>query len=61
MAIQRKELTAAQVAQLAGCSRQQIIRALETGKLRGRKIGREALIVDEDAKAFVASRRYHAH
>ena len=56
----RKELTASEVARLAGCSRRQIIRALEMRKLRGRKIGREALILDEDAQAFVASRRHLA-
>ena len=57
MATHRKELTAAQVARLAACSRQQVIRALETGKLRGRKAGSEAFIWDTDAEIFIAARR----
>ena len=57
MATHRKELTAAEVARLAGCLRHQVIRALSTGKLRGRKVGREALIWDKDAEIFIESRR----
>lgn len=50
----RKELTASEVARLAGCSRRQIMNAILTAKLRARKVGREALIWDEDANAFAA-------
>ena len=53
----RVELTASEVAMMAGCTRQAVIRALEAWKLRGRKVGGEALIWEEDAKAFAAYRR----
>ena len=52
----RIELTVSEVAALAGCSRRVVIRALLTWRLRGRRVGREALIWEEDAKAFAAYR-----
>jgi excisionase family DNA binding protein len=54
----RKELTASEVARLAGCSRQQVMRAILSAKLRARKVGREALIWDEDAEAFATFRAH---
>ena len=56
MTVYRKELTAAQVARLAKCSEQEVMRAILTWRLRARKFGRLALIWEEDARAFVASR-----
>ncbi len=50
----RKELTADEVARLAGCTRRQVLRAILSARLRARKVGREALIWAEDAKAFAA-------
>jgi excisionase family DNA binding protein len=51
----RKELTADEVARLLGCTRREVMRAILSAKLRARKVGSEALIWDEDAKAFAAS------
>jgi len=48
----RKELTASEVAQLAGCSHRQVMNAILSAKLRARKVGREALIWNEDAEVF---------
>jgi len=50
----RKELTADEVARLAGCTRREVMRAILSAILRARKIGREALIWDEDARAFAS-------
>ena len=50
----RKELTADEVAQLASCTRRQVMRAILSAKLRARKVGRETLIWDEDAKVFAS-------
>ncbi len=52
----REELTAGEVAAMLGWTQQAVIRAIQTGKLRARKIGREALIWLEDAKDFAAFR-----
>lgn len=54
---ERKELTTGQVAKMAGCSAQAVWKAIITARLRARKVGRLALIWDEDAKAFAASIR----
>lgn len=53
----REELTAGEVAAMLGWTREAVIRALEIRKLRGRKVGQEALIWVEDAKVFVAFHR----
>jgi hypothetical protein len=50
----REELTAGEVAAMLGWNREAVIRALETRKLQGRKVGKEALIWIDDAKVFVA-------
>ncbi len=57
---ERKEMTTGQVAKLAGCSSQAVWKAILTWRLRARKVGRLALIWEEDAKAFAASRRRSA-
>lgn len=49
---ERKETTTGQAAKLAGCSVQAVRKAIVTGRLRARKVGRLALIWDEDARAF---------
>jgi|CXWL01.1.fsa_nt_gi excisionase family DNA binding protein len=49
---ERKETTTGQVAKLAGCSVQAVRKAIISGRLRARKVGRLALIWDEDARAF---------
>lgn len=54
-ATERKELTTGQVAKMAGCSAQAVWKAIISARLRARKVGRLALIWDEDAKAFAAS------
>lgn len=59
-ATERKEMTTGQVAKLAGCSSQAVWKAILTWRLRARKVGRLALIWEEDAKAFAASRRRSA-
>lgn len=50
--VERKETTTGQVAKLAGCSVQAVRKAIVTGRLRARKVGRLALIWDQDAHAF---------
>ena len=57
---ERKELTTGQVAKLAGCSVQAVRKAIFSWRLRARKVGRLALIWDEDARAFAQSVR-HRH
>lgn len=48
----RRELTTGEVAKLAGCTRQAVKKAIETWRLRARKVGRLALVWDRDAEAF---------
>ena len=48
----RRELTASEVAKLAGCTRQYVHKAIKTWRLRARKVGHLALIWDKDAEAF---------
>ena len=54
---ERKELTTGQVAKMAGCSSQAVWKAILTWRLRARKVGRLALIWEEDARAFADSVR----
>ncbi len=49
---ERKETTTGQVAKMAGCSVQAVRKAIVSGRLRARKVGRLALIWDEDARTF---------
>lgn len=53
----REEVTAGEVAAMLGWAREAVSHELETRKLRGRKVGKEALIWIEDAKVFVAIHR----
>jgi hypothetical protein len=54
---ERKELTTGQVAKLAGCSVQAVRKAIVSWRLRARKVGRLALVWDEDARTFAESVR----
>lgn len=47
-----KELTTGEVAKLAGCTPQAVRKAILTWRLRARKVGKLALIAEQDAIAF---------
>ena len=53
---ERRELTTGEAAKLAGCTHEAIRKAIRTGRLRARRVGRLSLIWEEDAKAFANSR-----
>lgn len=53
----QRELTTGQVAELAGCSPQAVRKAIVTWRLRARKVGRLALVMEKDAIAFARSVR----
>lgn len=53
----QRELKTGQVAQLAGCSRQAVRKAIVTWRLRARKLGHLALVMEKDAIAFSRSVR----
>lgn len=57
---ERRELTTGEVAKLAGCTHEAVRKAIRTGRLRGRRVGRLSLIWDKDAEAFAESRRSKA-
>ncbi|MFH1724766.1 MAG: excisionase family DNA-binding protein [Elusimicrobiota bacterium] len=50
------EMTTGQVAEMAGCTREGVRKAIRTGRLRARRLGRLSLIREEDAKAFAEVR-----
>ncbi|MDE2141202.1 MAG: hypothetical protein KGJ84_02155 [Elusimicrobia bacterium] len=52
---ERKEMTSGKVAELAGCTRQAVIKAIRSGRLRARRVGKISLIWDKDAEAFARS------
>lgn len=54
---ERRELTTGQVAKLAGCTHEAVRKAIRTGRLRARRVGRLSLIWDKDAEAFAEHRR----
>lgn len=54
---ERRELTTGDVAKLAGCTHEAVRKAIRTGRLRARRIGRLSLVWDKDAQAFAESRR----
>jgi excisionase family DNA binding protein len=53
---ERRELTTGDVARLADCTHEAVRKAIRTGRLRARRIGRLSLIWEEDAKAFISAR-----
>jgi len=57
---ERRELTTGEVAKLAGCTHEAVRKAIRTGRLRGRRVGRLSLIWDKDAEAFAESRQSKA-
>lgn len=54
---ERKELTTGQTAKVAGCTLEAVRKAIRTGRLRARRVGRLSLVWEEDAKAFAEARR----
>lgn len=52
---ERKEMTSGKVAEIAGCSRQAVCKAIRAGRLRARRVGKISLIWDKDAEAFARS------
>ena len=54
---ERRELTTGQAAKLAGCTLEGVRKAIRTGRLRARRVGRLSLIWEEDARAFAEARR----
>lgn len=50
------EMTTGQVAEMAGCTSEGVRKAIRTGRLRARRLGRLSLIREEDAKAFAETR-----
>jgi excisionase family DNA binding protein len=54
--MERKELTTGQVANLAGCTREAVRKAIREGRLRARRVGRLSLVWENDAQAFAARR-----
>lgn len=52
-----KEFTTGEVARLAGCTDEAVRKAIRTGRLRARRVGRFSLIREEDATAFVNVRK----
>ena len=57
---ERRELTTGEVAKLAHCTHEAVRKAIRTGRLRGRRVGRLSLIWEKDAEAFAESRRAQA-
>ena len=53
---ERKELTTGQVAELAGCTREAVRKAIREGRLRARRVGRFSWVWENDAQAFAARR-----
>ena len=54
-----KELTTGEVAKLAGCTPQAVRKAILTWRLRARKVGKLALISEQDAIAFSSAIRQY--
>lgn len=52
---ERKEMTSGTVAELAGCSRQAVIKAIRSGRLRARRVGKISVVWEKDAEAFARS------
>lgn len=51
-----REFTTGEVAGLAGCTHEAIRKAIRSGRLRARRVGRFSLIREPDARAFAAAR-----
>ena len=61
-AVQRtphKELTTGEVAKLAGCTPQAVRKAILTWRLKARKVGKLALVAEQDAIAFSQAIRHY--
>ncbi|MFH2204436.1 MAG: helix-turn-helix domain-containing protein [Elusimicrobiota bacterium] len=58
---EQKEHTTGEVAKMAGCTREGVRKAIRTGRLRARRVGRLSLIREEDALAFVRTREDALH
>lgn len=56
-AAERRELTTGEVAKLANCTHEAVRKAIRTGRLRARRVGRLSHIWDQDARAFSEARR----
>jgi len=56
-----KEFTTGQVAKMAGCSSQAVWKAILTWRLRARKVGKIALIAENDAIAYSNSVRHYGN
>ena len=56
-----KEHTTGEVAEMAGCTREGVRKAIRTGRLRARRVGRMSFIREEDALAFVRTREDALH
>lgn len=52
-----KEFTSGEVARLARCTGEAVRKAIRTGRLRARRVGRFSLIAEADAMAFAAARK----
>lgn len=55
-AAERRELTTGEVAKLASCTHEAVRKAIRTGRLRARRVGRLSLIWDQDAAAYAEAR-----
>lgn len=58
---ERKELTTGEVAKLADCTDEAVRKAIRTGRLRARRVGRFSFIAESDALAFVRTREASLH
>ena len=58
---ERKELTTGEVAKLADCTDEAVRKAIRTGRLRARRVGRYSFIAESDALAFVRAREGALH
>ena len=56
-----QELTTVQVAKMAGCTPQAVRKAIQTARLRARKVGKMALISEMDATAFSQAIRHYGN
>lgn len=52
-----EELTTGEAARLAGCTDEAVRKAIRTGRLRARRVGRFSLVREEDARAFASGRK----
>lgn len=56
---ERRELTTGEVARLAHCTHEAVRKAIRTGRLRARRVGRLSLVWEKDAEAFAEHRKAH--